>query len=126
VADSRGAAKRVDKDAVRPIPRSRPRPERLDSLVHQRSRLAILSALATHDKLSFNDLKAILGATDGNLSVHARKLEEAGYIKCSKRFSGRVPLTEYELSRAGRSALDTYLAHMEAIIEAARAPDTSG
>ena len=115
------AARRADKkSAPQPARRSRPRPERLDSLVHQRSRLAILSALATHDQLSFNDLKAILGATDGNLSVHARKLEEAGYITCSKRFQGRVPLTEYELARKGRAALDTYLSHMEAIIEAAR------
>lgn len=97
------------------------RPERLDELIHQRTRLAILSALATHDRVAFNDLKAITGATDGNLSVHARKLEEAGYVKCTKKFRGRTPLTEYSLTAEGRRELEGYLGHMEAIIARARA-----
>lgn len=96
------------------------RPERLDALIHQRTRLAILSALATHDRLAFNDLKAIVGATDGNLSVHSRKLEEAGYILCTKRFRGRTPLTEYALTKEGRQELERYLDHMESIIRTAR------
>lgn len=103
-----------------PAPPPAARPERLDELVHQRTRLAILSALAAQDRMSFNDLKAVLDITDGNLSVHARKLEDAGYVKCHKRFKGRTPLTEYVLAPDGRRALDDYLAHMEAIIEAAR------
>lgn len=107
--------------AVEPVA-PEPRPERLDELIHQRTRLAILSALAAHDRLSFNDLKAVLDITDGNLSVHARKLEDAGYLRCTKRFRGRTPLTEYALTAAGRRALDDYLSHMEAIIAAAR-PD---
>lgn len=92
----------------------------LDRLIHERMRLAIVSALAVNDTLSFNDLKAMLGATDGNLSVHARRLEEAGYIRCDKGFRGRVPHTEYVLERRGREALENYLAHMEALIDAVR------
>ena len=99
------------------------RPERLDELIHQRTRLAILSALASHDRLAFSDLKAITGATDGNLSVHARKLEEAGYVRCNKRFRGRMPLTEYALTAAGRRELERYLDHMESIISVARGGD---
>jgi len=83
-------------------------------------RLGILSALATGDALSFNDLKAVLGATDGNVSVHARKLEDAGYISCTKGFDGRVPRTEYSITVEGQSALDRYLDHMESLIRAAR------
>ena len=83
-------------------------------------RLAIVSALAVNDSLSFNELKRLLETTDGNLSVHARKLEQAGYIVCTKTFEGRVPRTEYRLSAAGRRALERYLEHMEALIRATR------
>jgi DNA-binding MarR family transcriptional regulator len=83
-------------------------------------RLGIVSALAASDDLSFTDLKAALGATDGNLSVHARKLEDAGYVACEKSFDGRMPRTAYTLTAAGRRALQKYLNHMEAIIKAAR------
>lgn len=92
----------------------------LDRLIHERTRLGILSALAVNDSLSFNDLKKLIGATDGNLSVHARKLEDAGYIACTKSFSGRLPKTEYRLATAGRRALERYLDHMEALIRATR------
>ena len=88
----------------------------LDRLIHERIRLAIVSALAVTPSLTFNELKQILGTTDGNVSVHARKLEDAGYIECRKSFLGRVPRTEYALSQAGRSALERYLAHMEDLI----------
>ena len=88
----------------------------LDRLIHERIRLAIVSALAVTPSLTFNELKQILGTTDGNVSVHARKLEDAGYIECRKSFLGRVPRTEYCLSQAGRSALERYLAHMEDLI----------
>jgi DNA-binding HxlR family transcriptional regulator len=124
------AARRTD---TRPRPaRSEPRPLRavaggaaadplaLDRLIHERLRLGIVSALAAHPKLTFNELKEILRATDGNLSVHARKLEEAGYVACSKRFAERVPRTEYRLTELGRRALERYLRHMEAVIQAAR------
>ena len=92
----------------------------LDRLIHERVRLAIVSALAVNESLTFNDLKQLLNTTDGNLSVHARKLEEASYITCDKSFEGRVPRTEYSLTAAGRRALEKYLAHMEAIIKAVR------
>jgi DNA-binding transcriptional ArsR family regulator len=92
----------------------------LDRLVHDRMRLAILSALAVNASLSFTDLKRLIKATDGNLSVHARKLEEAGYLTCTKSFDGRVPRTEYRLAAEGRHALERYLDHMEALIRAAR------
>ncbi len=89
-----------------------------DRLIHERVRLGIVSALAVHDTLSFNDLKATLQITDGNLSVHARKLEDAGYIECSKSFEGRMPRTEYRLTAAGRAALQQYVDHMEALLKA--------
>lgn len=92
----------------------------LDRLIHERLRLALVSALAVNESLSFNELKELLGATDGNLSVHARKLEEAGYIAVRKRFDGRMPRTEFELTREGREALGRYLDHMEALIRTAR------
>ena len=92
----------------------------LDRLIHERMRLAIVSALAVNHSLSFNELKRLLETTDGNLSVHARKLEEANYIVCTKSFEGRVPRTEYRLSPQGRRALERYLDHMEAIIHATR------
>ncbi len=96
------------------------RPDRsaLDRLIHERLRLGIVSALAVNDRLTFNDLKRLLQTTDGNLSVHARKLEDASYIACEKSFDGRLPRTEYRLTAAGRRALEKYLAHMEAIIKA--------
>ena len=91
-----------------------------DRVIHERARLAIMSALAVTPSLSFNDLKKALRITDGNLSVHARRLEEAGYVECHKSFVGRVPRTEYKLSPAGRRALERYLDHMEALIRAMR------
>jgi DNA-binding HxlR family transcriptional regulator len=97
-----------------------PGPLELDRLIHERMRLAIVSALAVNDSLSFNELKRLLDTTDGNLSVHARKLEEAEYIACTKTFAGRVPRTEYRLTAAGRRALERYLDHMEALIRATR------
>jgi DNA-binding MarR family transcriptional regulator len=95
-------------------------PLALDRLIHERIRLGILSALAATDALSFNDLKKLLDTTDGNLSVHARKLEEANYIACTKSFEGRVPKTEYSITSSGRRAFERYLDHMEALIRAAR------
>ena len=92
----------------------------LDRLIHEHMRLGIVSALAVHQSLSFNDLKKLLQTTDGNLSVHARKLEEAGYVTCSKFFDKRVPKTEYRLTAGGRKALERYLDHMEALIRATR------
>ena len=92
----------------------------LDRLIHERMRLGIVSALAVNDHLSFNDLKRLLKTTDGNLSVHARKLEDAGYIACEKYFEGRMPKTDYRLTTPGRRALERYLDHMEAIIQATR------
>jgi DNA-binding transcriptional ArsR family regulator len=92
----------------------------LDRLIHPRIRLGIVSALAANSSLTFNDLKRLLGTTDGNLSVHARKLEEAGYIACTKSFEGRMPKTEYALSATGRRALEKYLDHMEALIQATK------
>ena len=95
-------------------------PLELDRLIHERLRLGIISALAVNEQLTFNDLKRLLQTTDGNLSVHARKLEDAQYISCDKMFQGRVPRTEYRLTAAGRRALEKYLVHMEAIIKAVR------
>ncbi len=105
--------------AVR-VPPGPGRTSELDRLIHERIRLGIVSALAVNERLSFNDLKALLRTTDGNLSVHARKLEEAEYISCAKFFEGRVPRTEYRLTDTGRRALAGYLAHMEALIRATR------
>lgn len=92
----------------------------LDRLIHERMRLGILSALAVNDSLTFSDLKKLLCTTDGNVSVHARRLEEANYISCTKSFEGRVPKTQYAIRPAGRRALERYLDHMEALIRAAR------
>jgi DNA-binding HxlR family transcriptional regulator len=105
--------------AVRP---SAPQPvsASLDRLIHERIRLGIVSALAVNRSLTFNELKALLKTTDGNLSVHARKLEEADYIVCTKSFDGRLPKTEYRLTASGRKALERYLDHMEALIRATR------
>jgi len=96
-------------------------PEALDRLIHERLRLGIVSSLAANESLTFNDLKNLMHITDGNLSVHARKLEEAGYINCTKYFEGRVPKTEYKLTSAGRKALENYLSHMESLIKQMRA-----
>ena len=92
----------------------------LDRLIHERLRLGIISALAANEPLTFSELKNLMNTTDGNLSVHARKLEEAGYISCSKYFEGRLPKTEYKLTTAGRSALENYLSHMESLIKQMR------
>ena len=129
MAAKRSAAARADsitKHAAPPAS-AKPRGEgattravTLDRLVHDRTRLAIVSALAVNPTLSFNELKAMTETTDGNLSVHARKLEEAGYLTCTKGFEGRVPKTEFTLTDAGRKALQKYLDHMEAIIKHAR------
>lgn len=92
----------------------------LDRLIHERTRLAIISALAVNEVMTFNDLKALLNTTDGNLSVHARKLEEGAYLVCTKTFDGRIPKTEFSLTKAGKQALERYLGHMEALIKATR------
>jgi DNA-binding MarR family transcriptional regulator len=94
--------------------------EELDRLIHERLRLGIVSALAVNDTLTFSDLKKLMNTTDGNLSVHARKLEEADYIACTKSFEGRMPKTQYRLTATGRRALERYLDHMEALIRATR------
>jgi DNA-binding transcriptional ArsR family regulator len=104
----------VSREQVRPLP------QRLDRVIHDRTRLAILAALAASETLSFTDLKTITGTTDGNLSVHARRLEDAGYVLCEKTFAGRTPRTEYRLSAAGRRAFEKYLDHMDALIKATR------
>ena len=106
-----GADKGQHREAVSPD---------LDRLIHERIRLGIVSALAVNRSLTFNELKALLKTTDGNLSVHARRLEEADYIVCTKSFDGRLPKTEYRLTAAGRKALERYLNHMEALIRATR------
>lgn len=110
-ADDSLRAVRGNADAVAPD---------LDRLIHERMRLGIVSALAVNDSLTFNQLKALLRTTDGNLSVHARRLEEADYIACTKSFDGRLPKTEFRLTTAGRRALERYLNHMEALIQATR------
>ncbi len=92
----------------------------LDRLIHERMRLGIVSALAANESLTFNDLKGLMNTTDGNLSVHARKLEDGGYIACTKSFDGRLPRTEYKLTVAGRRALENYLSHMETLIHQMR------
>lgn len=93
----------------------------LDKVIHERMRLGIMSALAANTKLSFNELRTLLGTSDGNISVHTRKLEDAGYLNVKKSFAGRVPLTEYKITADGRRALEKYLDHMEALINAMKA-----
>ncbi len=105
--------------AISGRPKETAAPE-LDRLIHERLRLGIVSALAANESLTFNELKDLLRTSDGNLSVHARRLEEAGYIRCTKSFSGRKPRTEFRLTPAGRRTLERYLNHMEALIQAAR------
>lgn len=108
--------------APRPAPAERVgiRPASLDRVIHERVRLGIVSALAAGGKMTFVELKTALGLTDGNLSVHARRLEEAGYVRCRKGFDGRVPRTEFELTARGRAALGRYVDHMEALVRAVR------
>jgi DNA-binding MarR family transcriptional regulator len=123
MADKSNAApkEREKKSAPALAHGSAPPAGQLDRLVHERLRLGILGALSVSESLSFSEIKKLLETTDGNLSVHARKLEEAGYIACTKGFEGRVPRTEYRLTAAGKRALDRYLDHMEALIQAMRA-----
>ena len=110
----------VDRRALAPLAGEATVHADFDRLIHERMRLGIVSALAVNDTLSFNELKRIMQTTDGNLSVHARKLEEAGYVQCTKSFEGRMPKTEYRLTAPGREALGRYLDHMEALIRATR------
>jgi len=126
VAKSNAARQRED-DVPGPVASASPagratgkRALQLDRLIHERTRLAIISALAVNSSLSFSELKQLLQVTDGNLSVHSRKLEEANYIECTKTFEKRVPKTQYRLTAEGRRALERYLKHMEALIEATR------
>lgn len=116
--EAKGRAKSASRgiDAMRVAERA---PE-LDNLIHERMRLGIVSALATNESLTFSELKDLLKTTDGNISVHTRKLEEAEYVTCTKTFNGRIPKTEYSLTAVGRRALERYLDHMEALISAAR------
>ena len=113
-AKSRGSAR------VEQAMRAAEKAPELDSLIHERMRLGIVSALAANESLTFGELKELLKTTDGNVSVHARKLEDADYISCAKSFVGRMPKTEYRLTEKGRRALENYLNHMEALIRAAR------
>jgi len=119
---AKGSAARSTADArppAHPAPQTAPAVE-LDRLIHERVRLGIVSALAANESLTFSELKKLLETTDGNVSVHARKLEDAGYISCRKSFEGRVPRTEYRLTASGRRAFEKYLDHMEALIRAMR------
>ena len=115
-------AEKAPVEALRPVAGRAPAegPLALDRIIHERLRLGILSALAVNESMSFGDLKKLMQTTDGNLSVHARKLEEASYVTCTKSFEGRVPKTEYSITAAGRRALERYLDHMEALIRATR------
>jgi DNA-binding MarR family transcriptional regulator len=113
-AKSRGSAR------VEQAMRAAEKAPELDGLIHERMRLGIVSALAANESLTFGELKELLKTTDGNVSVHARKLEDANYISCAKSFVGRMPKTEYRLTEKGRRALENYLNHMEALIRAAR------
>ena len=107
----------ADKEKLRGVHGGAPHSAReIDRMIHERLRLGIISALAANESLTFNELKHLVKTTDGNLSVHARKLEDAGYVGCSKSFEGRTPKTEYKLTSAGRRALERYLDHMEALI----------
>ena len=116
-------AKAARKPMVAPAPRREPVETNfpdLDRLIHEKTRLAIVSALAVNSSVTFNEMKAILKTTDGNVSVHTRKLEDAGYLSCRKSFEGRMPKTEYSLTTSGRRALEKYLQHMEALIKSTR------
>jgi DNA-binding HxlR family transcriptional regulator len=114
---------RSEKQQLRTVHAAGPKSmHEIDRLIHERLRLGIISALAVNESLTFNELKHTVKTSDGNLSVHARKLEEAGYVACSKSFEGRTPKTEYSLTAAGRRALERYLNHMEAVIGRMRSP----
>src|SRR5947199_9728001 len=115
-----GKQNAVRKSEKRPTLETLIEAPKLDKLVHERLRLGMLTALSVNESLTFNELKKLLDATDGNMSVHARKLEEAGYLTCTKTFAGRVPRSDYKLSAAGRRALERYLDHMEALIQTMR------
>lgn len=120
-AASTAARDRTERAApAAPATRGEPDALALDRVIHERMRLGIVSALAANETLTFTELRALMGTSDGNLSVHARKLEDAGYLTCHKGFEGRVPRTEFRLTAAGRRALERYLDHMEALIRAAR------
>jgi DNA-binding HxlR family transcriptional regulator len=109
--------RKAEKRKLRAVAPQTPRTmHELDRMIHERLRLGIISALAVNESLTFNELKHMVKTSDGNLSVHARKLEDAGYVNCSKTFEGRTPKTEYRLTNAGRRALERYLDHMEAVI----------
>ena len=120
MAAKSGAFQAPREERPRRASASEPSPASFDRLIHERTRLAIVSALAVNTSLTFSEIKGLIRVTDGNLSVHARKLEEAGYISCAKSFAGRLPKTEYRLAGAGRRALEKYLDHMEALIRATR------
>ena len=122
MAERRAASRKDSGPGLRALRGGASASESFDKLIHEPIRLAIVSTLAVHDVLSFRELKDMLNATDGNLSVHARKLEESGYLSCRKGFEGRVPRTEYALSAAGRRALERYLEHMEALIKSVKRP----
>ncbi len=118
------AALKVDAAPKGPAPKGKLQAEKvsvLDRTIHEPIRLGIISALAVNESLTFNELKSLLGVTDGNLSVHARKLEDAGFIECQKSFAGRVPRSDFHVTNEGRTALEKYLAHMEAIVKATKA-----
>jgi DNA-binding transcriptional ArsR family regulator len=117
---AKAARKMADVPAPRRQPVVEPSIPDFDRLIHEKTRLAIVSALAVNPSVTFNEMKAILKTTDGNVSVHTRKLEEAGYLACKKSFEGRMPKTEYSLTAAGKKALEKYLTHMEALIRATR------
>jgi DNA-binding MarR family transcriptional regulator len=127
-SDERGRAAAAAPRSLRALAGRRPSdsPLELDRVIHERLRLGIVSALAATPSMTFVELKRVLETTDGNLSVHARKLEDAGYLSCTKGFDGRTPRTEFRLTHAGRKALERYLDHMEAIIRAARGPAAGG
>jgi DNA-binding HxlR family transcriptional regulator len=116
------AAARAGQSENKAVPQkaANPRPPEVDQLIHERIRLGIVSALAGNESLTFKELKTLLQTTDGNLSIHARKLEAADYIVCRKSFDGRIPKTEYQLTVTGRKMFKKYLSHMEALIEAMR------
>jgi DNA-binding MarR family transcriptional regulator len=120
VAKGIAAERAEDAPVKRPVPEAEREATKLDGLIHERIRLGLLCALAATEALPFTDLRALLETTAGNLSVHARKLEEAGYITCRKSFRDRTPHTEYRITAAGRKALESYLGHMEALIRATR------
>jgi DNA-binding HxlR family transcriptional regulator len=123
MAAKSGAFRNSNDERLKKVPTAAPAKTTasdLDRIIHERTRLAIISALAVNDSLTFNELKTLLRVSDGNLSVHARKLEDVGYIDCTKSFAGRLPKTEYCLAPSGRRALEKYLDHMEALIRATR------